>query len=101
MPGPSVERFTELLCRPKVIHVMQVRAVCGLFRQEVVNPSHHDLDMPHPSDGHRPSLAKGADTEIVKSVRHTDPTSVGDFGSSSRASRNPGTGPTCSRSSLR
>jgi hypothetical protein len=27
------------LCRPEVIHVMQVGTVCGLLRQEVIDPS--------------------------------------------------------------
>jgi hypothetical protein len=48
--------------------------------------------MPHPSEGHRLSLAQGSDgmgPEIVKSVRHTDSTSTPDFGSSYLSSWNP------------
>ena len=67
------ERFLELLCRPKIVHVMQVRAIRGLFRQQVIYPPYHCLELLHSSKRHRPSLAEGSDgmcPEVVESIRH-------------------------------
>src|SRR4051794_12558264 len=58
---------------------MQVRAVRGLLRQEVIYLANHGLEVPHSSKRHRPSLAEGSDgmcPEIVEGIRHTDLTSI-------------------------
>src|SRR5437588_12406318 len=54
---------------------MQVRAERGLLCQEVIYPPYQDLEVPHSSKRHRPSLAEGSDgmcLEIVESIRHAD-----------------------------
>src|SRR3954451_22920740 len=59
--------------------MMQVRAVRGLLRQEVIYPPYNHLQMLHFSKRHRSSLAEGSDSmcpEIVESIRHADLTSV-------------------------
>jgi hypothetical protein len=67
------------LCRPKIVHVMQVRAVRGLLSQEVIYSTYYDLEVFHSSKRHRPSLAEGSDgmcLEVVESIRHIDLTLV-------------------------
>jgi hypothetical protein len=53
-----IERGLEFLRRPEVLKVPRVRAISGLFLEEIVNPIGHELQMLHPALRHRSGFAK-------------------------------------------
>jgi hypothetical protein len=68
---PIIQRPLELLGCPEVLEVLHVGAVCGLFLEEIIDPSGQQLQMLHPAVRHGPGLTQSSDSvspEVVESV---------------------------------
>jgi hypothetical protein len=55
---PTVERSLKLLRCPEVLKVVRVRAISGLFLEEIINSPGHQLQILHLALRHRSRLAK-------------------------------------------
>jgi len=67
--GPLIDRLLKLLRCPKVLKVLGVRTIRGLFLEEIIDPPGHKLKVLHPALWHRSGLAKGSDRKGAKVVK--------------------------------
>lgn len=64
--GPLIDRLLKLLRCPKVLKVLGVRTIRGLFLEETIDPPGHKLKVLHPALWHRSGLARARTAKARK-----------------------------------